>query len=201
MFFAMRPSHLIEAKPMTTLSEIDLLNRTAQGDREAFGQLVARHQSLVCAIAYSIVGDFSRSEDVAQESFVAAWKQLGQLQDLAKFRSWLCGITRNLAAQAIREEYKAESLEASGPIPSAERSPEDQAVSHEEQTLVWNALEALPDNYREPLVLYYRDEESVARVAAAVSSSVGSRSRCPTRGFSSLPNTGLSISLWSRANF
>jgi RNA polymerase sigma factor (sigma-70 family) len=168
MFFAMRSTHLVEAKPMTTLSDIDLLNRTTRGDREAFCQLVARHQSLVCAIAYSVVGDVSRSEDVAQESFVAAWKQLGQLQDLAKFRSWLCGITRNLAAQAIRKEHKAESLEASGPIPSAERSPEDQAVSHEEQTLVWNALEALPGTYREPLVLYYRDEESVARVARSL---------------------------------
>jgi len=168
MFFAKKSTHVIEAKPMTTLSEIDLLTRTARGDREAFGQLVARHQSLVCAIAYSILGDLSRSEDVAQESFLAAWKQLGQLQDLAKFKSWLCGITRNLAAQAIRKDRKTEPLEASGPIPSAERSPDDQAVSHEEQRLVWNALEALPDSYREPLVLYYRDEESVARVAAAL---------------------------------
>jgi len=76
---------------MTPLSDIDLLTRTTLGDREAFGQLVVRYQSLVCAIAYSIVGDMSESEDVAQESFVAAWKQLRQLQDLAKFKSWPWG--------------------------------------------------------------------------------------------------------------
>jgi hypothetical protein len=56
---------------MTSLSDFELLNRTSRGDCEAFGQLVVRHQSLVCAFAYSIVGDFARSEDVAQEAFIA----------------------------------------------------------------------------------------------------------------------------------
>jgi RNA polymerase sigma factor (sigma-70 family) len=151
---------------MTPLSDLDLLTRTTLGDREAFGQLVVRYQSLVCALAYSIVGDVSESEDVAQESFVAAWKQLRQLQDLARFKSWLCGITRNLAAQAARKRRKTQSLDTTGPVRAGEPFPDDQAISHEEQTLVWNALKALPDTYREPLVLYYRDGESVARVAA-----------------------------------
>ena len=71
---------------MTALSDNELLSRTSRGDREAFGQLVVRHQSLVCAVAYSIVGDLTRSEEVAQDAFVAGWKQLGQLHDCRQFR-------------------------------------------------------------------------------------------------------------------
>src|SRR5262249_29533926 len=69
---------------------------------------------------------------------------------------------------AVRKEHKTESLETTGLMAGAELRPEEQAISREEQTLVWNALGALPDSYREPLVLFYRDQESVARVAAAL---------------------------------
>ena len=153
---------------MNSAADLDLLNRTANGDREAFGELVARHQALVCAIAYSIVGDLARSEDVAQEAFIAAWKQLGQLQDFARFKSWLCGITRNLAFLAVRREHGTRSLDAQTLPADAQPTPEERAISREEQALVWNALEALPESYREPLILFYRDEESVARVADAL---------------------------------
>ncbi len=153
---------------MNSAADLDLLNRTALGDREAFGELVSRHQSLVCAVAYSIVGDLSRSEDIAQEAFIAAWKQLNQLQDLTRFKSWLCGITRNLAFLAVRKDHKTEPLDAKSSPADAQPTPEERAVSREEQALVWSALEALPETYREPLVLYYRDEESVARVAEAL---------------------------------
>lgn len=152
----------------TSLSDLELLDRTSRGDSTAFGQLVARHQSLVCAVAYSIVGDLARSEDVAQEAFVAAWQKLSQLHDLAKFKSWLCGITRNLAFLAIRKEHATERLDAHLPLAAAQPTPAEQAVSREEETLVWSALEALPETYREPLVLYYRDDESIARVAEAL---------------------------------
>jgi RNA polymerase sigma-70 factor (ECF subfamily) len=57
---------------MTPPTDLELLQRTSRGDRDAFGRLVERHQSLVSSVAYSVVGDFSRSEDVAQEAFLAA---------------------------------------------------------------------------------------------------------------------------------
>ncbi len=154
--------------PETSLSDLELLDRTSHGDNAAFGQLVARHQSVVCGIAYSILGDLARSEDVAQEAFVAAWKKLSQLHDRAKFKSWLYGITRNLAFLAIRQEHPAEPLDDRRPLAAAQPTPAEQAVSREEQLLVWRALEALPETYREPLVLYYREEESVARVAESL---------------------------------
>lgn len=149
-------------------SDTALVERSLRGERDAFEQIVTRYQSLVCSLAYGIVGNLARSEDVAQEAFVAAWKQLGTLQDHAKFRAWLCGITRHLALGVVRHERRTESLDDAGDHPSPQPTPGESAVTSEEQTLVWNALESLPENYREPLILFYREEQSVARVAESL---------------------------------
>ena len=75
-------------------NDLDLVARSLAGDRNAFGEIVARYQSLVCSLAYSATGSLSQSEDLAQDTFLAAWKQLAALREPAKLRSWLCGIAR-----------------------------------------------------------------------------------------------------------
>ena len=72
------------------------------GDRDAFGGIVARYQPLVCSLAYSACGNLARSEDLGQEAFLIAWRDLEELRDPTKLRSWLCGIVRNLTANAMR---------------------------------------------------------------------------------------------------
>jgi hypothetical protein len=56
--------------------DAELVARSLTGNRDAFGLIVSRYQSLVCSIAYSATGCLSRSEDLAQETFLTAWKQL-----------------------------------------------------------------------------------------------------------------------------
>ncbi len=73
-------------------SDEQLWRQCCAGDREAFGQIVERYQSLVCSLAYSACGNLSRSEDLAQETFVTAWQRLGELREPSKLRAWLCGI-------------------------------------------------------------------------------------------------------------
>lgn len=150
------------------VSDVELVSRTHAGDRDAFGELVGRHQNAVCAVAYTVVGDVGRSEDVAQEAFVAAWKQLGELRDMTKFRAWVCGIARNLALAVARRERKSRPLNEAADLAAPGPTPAERAVSQEEQALVWQALGQLPEVYREPLVLFYRDGESVAGVATAL---------------------------------
>lgn len=76
------------------INEIKLLKNCLKGHTEGFDLLVGRYQSLVCAITYSATGDVEKSEELAQETFLLAWKNLGQLKDLAKFKAWLCTIAR-----------------------------------------------------------------------------------------------------------
>ncbi len=152
-----------------SLSDSDLWGRVRAGDGAAFEALVRRHQSLVCSVAYSCCGDLALSEDVAQETFWAAWRDREHLAQPDRLRAWLCGIARNLGNNARRRRaaMPVVKLEAPGPA-SAAPDPAEQAVSREEEAVVWQALEQVPDNYREPLVLYYRESHSVAEVAAAL---------------------------------
>ncbi len=62
--------------PAAAINDSALVDASLSGDRDAFGQIVSRHQSLICSLAYSATGSFTQSEDLAQDTFVTAWKQL-----------------------------------------------------------------------------------------------------------------------------
>ena len=60
------------------------MTESLTGNREAFGQIVTRYQTLICSLAYSATGSFSQSQDLAQETFVTAWKKLSELREPGK---------------------------------------------------------------------------------------------------------------------
>ncbi len=148
------------------VTDSELLAASIRGEHAAFGQLVTKYQALVCAVGFSGTRDAGLAEEVAQEAFVAAWRNLGQLRETSRFRSWLCGIARNLARQASRrarrevpDEVALECAVADGD------SPFDNASDAETSALVQRALTRIPERYREALVLYYQQERSVRDVA------------------------------------
>jgi len=139
------------------------------GDQQAFGQIVTRYQRLLCSLAYSALGSLSESDDVAQEAFVEAWQKLGNLREPEKLKSWLCGILRFKISHHRRKEARqpirhADELETDVLVSNHE-AIEDVAMKEEEQALLWQALEAVPETYRETLILYYREHRSIEHVA------------------------------------
>jgi len=154
-------------------SDPQLVERCLGGDREAFGRIVERYQGLVSALAYNVWGDIARSEDLAQETFLAAWRDLASLRDRGRLRPWLCGIARHLI-QDSRRRAARDPLSASAPLEEvvadgAESLPSaEPAIGKEEQAVLWRVLEGLPATYREPLILFYRQNQSVAEVADAL---------------------------------
>lgn len=160
--------NIMRAAPIN--GDAELVDASLAGNREAFGQIVSRYQSLVCALAYSATGSLSQSEDLAQETFFAAWQHLAELRDPARLRAWLCGIARNhinsfLRAQGREPSQRAESLEANQEPSSSEPLPVERAISREEAEILWRSLERVPEIYREPLVLFYREHQSIEAVA------------------------------------
>src|SRR5206468_1618171 len=128
---------MTQAVKTTDSSDFELVTQSLAGNRDAFGWIVARYQSLLCSLAYSATGNLSLSEDLAQETFVTAWKQLTDLREPEKVRSWLCRITRNLTYDALRRQgrepiYKAESLEEVEESPAAIPLPSECTISREE---------------------------------------------------------------------
>lgn len=154
-------------------NDAQLVGESLAGNRDAFGQIVARYQSLICSLAYSATGSLSQSEDLAQETFVTAWKQLADLREPAKLRTWLCGIARNLIHNWLRcqgreRSHAAEALDLADESPAQEPLPSEHVISREEEAILWRSLERIPETYREPLVLFYREHQSVETVAAAL---------------------------------
>ncbi|HXA79772.1 MAG TPA: RNA polymerase sigma factor [Opitutaceae bacterium] len=162
-----------EAISPAEVNDAELVAHSLRGDRDAFGQIVARYQALVCSLAYSSSGSLSQSEDLAQETFITAWKNLSGLREPAKLRSWLCIIVRNLSHRARRGQnhepaHEAEPMETLDKLPAPGPHPLDQAISREEEGILWRSLERIPETYREPLILFYRQHESVEQVSLAL---------------------------------
>ena len=64
--------------PVAANNDAELVAGTLAGNRDAFSQIVSRYQSLICSLTYSATGNLGQSEDLAQETFVTAWKHLGR---------------------------------------------------------------------------------------------------------------------------
>jgi RNA polymerase sigma factor (sigma-70 family) len=119
------------------------------------------------------VRDADLSRDVAQDVFLAAWRDLGQLRDPDSFLPWLRQLTRHRAYHVLRtERRRARRLDdrdidrvaatAIDPRPTAA----DAMLAHEERRILEAALDNLPDDAREVVTLYYREGQSTAHVAA-----------------------------------
>jgi len=146
-----------------------LVSLSENGDREAFGALVSRHQGAVSAVAYSFCGNFHTSEDVAQEVFVSAWARLAELREKGRFRSWVCGMARNIAIGRIRRKVRRREPDAEcGEAVEPSVEPSAEAMLAEEASLIWSCVESMSEIYREPLLLFYREERSTAAVASAM---------------------------------
>ncbi len=160
-------------RPTTSAGASDstLVLASLGGDRDAFGKIVSRYQSLLCSLAYSSVGDLNHSEDIAQEAFVEAWRKLDTLKEPEKLKAWLCGILRFKVSHFRRKEANqpvrnADELEEDRGHESKDTKTEDAVIRNEEQVLLWEAMENVPDTYREALVLFYREDRSTKQVAA-----------------------------------
>jgi RNA polymerase sigma factor (sigma-70 family) len=131
--------------------EQNLIRASVAGDCRAFERLVEKYQSLICAITFSATGRVDTSEELAQETFLQAWKNLFQLKDIDKFRSWLCSIARNLIQTHYRQKHASkvavcdtDTLE----ILAAQACPSSAeiAIGREEEMILSHALMQLPKN-------------------------------------------------------
>ena len=138
------------------------------GDAGAFAQIVRQYQSLVSGVLFSATGDFHKSEDFTQETFLIAWQKLGELREPDHLAAWLCTIARNLVHRSHRKpSLPTEPLTDDNVSP--EPPPDAELLRREQSEFVWSAIGEIDKKYRETLVLYYRSGQSVREIAAATS--------------------------------
>ena len=160
---------LFKRKPtFENLTDENLVLQSLGGDQQAFCEIVVRYQNLLCSIAFSSIGDIKHSEDIAQEAFVEAWKKLESLRDPEKLKSWLCGILRFKVSHHKRKTMSQNEVQdiSDEALSKVElEALEKEAINEQEQALLWTTLSKMEETYREPLVLFYREGQSIERVA------------------------------------
>src|SRR5829696_7764055 len=129
-------------------SDAELVTASRRGDGEAFGRIVRRYQGMVTGLIYAACGDLHRSEDLAQETFVSAWKSLSGLREPAKLPAWLCQVARHRLLDDARSDSRRDARLARA-FESDEKPrtapPADEAVlSAEERELLWKTLKEVP---------------------------------------------------------
>jgi RNA polymerase sigma factor (sigma-70 family) len=156
------------------LDRLDVLVASAAGgDVDAFGQLLNATSGMVTSIALAIVRDVDMSQDIAQEVFLSAWRDLQKLRNPASFLPWLRQIARNHAHHALRTRIRrrrwlvpfAGLEEQLGSTLAPDTGAREHLLEAEQRLTLRNALAAPPDDAREVLILFYREGQSIVQVA------------------------------------
>ena len=154
---------------MKTIDLESTVRAAQKGDIDAFTHLVRTHQAMVCATTLAITASIPASEDVAQQAFVAAWNKLRELREPRRFSGWIRQIARNLGLKHQRGTERRAARVVSHPEGEGtgveHATPESQLIAHEQDALLADALTSLPEETREVLALYYRDETSTREIA------------------------------------
>jgi len=148
-----------------------VLARARQGDNEAFRALVERHSRSVFRLAFRMTGNEQDAEDVVQESFIRAYKQLGRFESRANFGTWLyriaanCSVDLMRAKQARHDQSRGESLDAAEQLPAGDTpNPQRLAESAEIDRRVQDALAGLSPLERAAFTLRHYEGRSIAEI-------------------------------------
>lgn len=140
-----------------------LVAAAVAGDREAFAEIVRRHQGFVYGACMRVVKNPALAEDVAQETFLRAWRGLGDFRGDSQVRSWLYRIAYNLSLNAVTRarEVPTDTI----PERVAATGPAQAAVNAEMGEAFRTAVAQLPEDLREPLVLREVDHLSYEEIS------------------------------------
>lgn len=149
------------------MSETDLIHRARRGDGAAWDSLIEPHQAAVFRLAYLLLGDAGDAEDVAQETFIRAFRFLAQFDAARSWRAWLLGITANLARNRRRAagRYAAQLRRYAVLSPDRISDPERETARLSNAETLWRAVRQLDPADQEIIYVRYFLELSVEETA------------------------------------
>jgi RNA polymerase sigma-70 factor, ECF subfamily len=164
-----------------------LVSRLKAGERAAFEELIADYQALIYGLALRLLGDPEEARDVAQETFLKAYRYIGSFRGECGLKTWLYRMTVNQASNHRRwwqRRRRRDTVSLDAPIgeddatigdriEASGRSPEQVALRRERQRLLLVALESLKHDYRVAVVLRDIEELTYEEIAEAAGVPVG----------------------------
>jgi RNA polymerase sigma-70 factor (ECF subfamily) len=156
--------------PWSASGEAELIRATLDGDRAAFGALVERYWNMAFALALSKNADPTEAEDIAQESFLAAYSYLDRLKDPTRFAGWLSTIVSHRTVDAIRRRSRrnaalgnrTDDLEA---VPARSSNP---GLTESQVRFVRQTVDRLPEKFRQLIIMRFVGGLSSNQIAEQV---------------------------------
>jgi RNA polymerase sigma-70 factor, ECF subfamily len=135
-------------------SQFDWLTRCARGDQAACAQLVDQHARMAGTIILRTIGRREDVEDLLQETFLRVFRYLPEFEGRAKLSTWICTIAQRVAMDELRRRQRAvrTAPEEDGAQVAADANVENDTSQLQSDQLVREALAALPDKFRLPIV-------------------------------------------------
>jgi RNA polymerase sigma-70 factor, ECF subfamily len=163
-----------------------LIAKFNDGSREAFVELVHRYQGRIVNFIYRALGDFERSEELAQESFLRAFRKADSFDSKYRFSTWLYTIARNLASNELRDRSRRpvpytiedEDWASAGQSyvdvkSSTGADPAHVLLNKEMKEALEKALEQLSGDHRMALILKEYDGLTYGEIAEILDTSAG----------------------------
>lgn len=172
-------------------SDAAAVARARAGDREAFRALVEKHSRNVFRLAFRVMGNEEDAEDVVQETFLKAYRNLQRFAGQSEFSTWLHRIAANCAVDALRrrrpresrrEPLEAEALEAV----AGDASPERAFFGSELKDRIARSLERLSAMERAAFVLRHFEGRTIAQISRTLGVRRGAAKNCVFRAVSKL---------------
>jgi RNA polymerase sigma-70 factor (ECF subfamily) len=160
------------------ISDDDIRIRLSQGLYEdAFELLLERYRNKIMRLAYSMIGNSAQAEDAAQDVCVRIWRALPGYRGDSSVSTWVYAITRNTCLTAIAAMKRTSVLNSlAGDDPNLQQLAENiPAPEPKEQSGpdLSHAMQQLPENYRQAVMLFYMEEKSYVEVAAMMELPIG----------------------------
>lgn len=148
----------------TECADEELVRRIVGGEQYLFHQIVDRYRDKVAGLIFSVTNSRDELEDIAQEVFISAYKNLNAFENRSRFSTWIYRITINKCRDWQRRTYSRRALEYLG-FGGADRASPYENDGVEDREEIRTAVRNLPDKYKVVIILYYYHDLSCQEVA------------------------------------
>jgi RNA polymerase sigma-70 factor, ECF subfamily len=175
---------------MNHIEEQQIISAVLGGDADAYAMLINRYQQPIYSLTYRMTGSHADAADLAQDAFIKAYEQLYRFREGKKFFPWLYTIALNQTRNFLRKNKSQKTVaigeceQHTGLDYAAQQ--EDKMCAELDSRRLQGALTKLPWEYREAVILRYREELPMEDIAAALSISVSGAKMRVHRGLKKL---------------
>lgn len=151
------------------LSDLEIINKCINGDKEIFRELISRYKALVYSVITGMVSNREDYDDLAQEIFIKAYKGLNKYSSQYRFSTWIIRIaTNHIIDYRRKNKIECVPLEQAEYSLSSCSSPEEELLKRENHAVIEKIINQLPEMYRLPLTLYHQQGMSYDMISEAL---------------------------------